>query len=65
MVHRPPTGRAQDAFDDADFPAYATGRAADMLGVTPEFLRSLDATGCLRPSARPAGSGGIHGTSCS
>jgi MerR family transcriptional regulator, heat shock protein HspR len=36
-------------FDDADFPAYTMGRAAEMLGVTPAFLRSLGAAGLLAP----------------
>ena len=36
-------------FDDADFPAYTMGRAADMLGVTPAFLRSLGAAGLIEP----------------
>ena len=35
--------------DDADYPAYTMGRAADILDVQPGFLRSLDATGLLRP----------------
>ncbi len=36
-------------FDDADFPAYTMGRAAEMLGVTPAFLRSLGAAGLVEP----------------
>ncbi|MFI5491098.1 MerR family transcriptional regulator [Actinoplanes sp. NPDC051859] len=36
-------------FDDADFPAYTMGRAADMLGVTPAFLRSLGVAGLIEP----------------
>ncbi len=39
-----------DKFDDADYPAYTIGRAADLLGVQPAFLRSLDATGLLTPN---------------
>jgi MerR family transcriptional regulator/heat shock protein HspR len=34
-------------FDDADFPAYTMGRAAEMIGVTPAFLRSLGAAGLI------------------
>ncbi|MEU6117404.1 MerR family transcriptional regulator [Streptomyces sp. NPDC047117] len=30
-----------DKFDDDDYPAYTMGRAAEMLGTTPAFLRSL------------------------
>jgi DNA-binding transcriptional MerR regulator len=37
------------AFDDADFPAYTMGRAADMIGVTPAFLRSLGSAGLIEP----------------
>ena len=36
-------------FEDADFPAYTMGRAAEMIGVTPAFLRSLGAAGLLEP----------------
>ena len=37
------------SFDDADFPAYTMGRAADMIGVTPAFLRSLGVAGLIEP----------------
>ena len=37
------------AFEDADYPAYTMGRAADMIGVTPAFLRSLGAAGLIEP----------------
>jgi MerR family transcriptional regulator/heat shock protein HspR len=36
-------------FDDADFPAYTMGRATEMIGVTPAFLRSLGAAGLIEP----------------
>jgi MerR family transcriptional regulator/heat shock protein HspR len=36
-------------FDNADFPAYTMGRAAEMIGVTPAFLRSLGSAGLLEP----------------
>ena len=36
-------------FDDADYPAYTMGRAAEMLGVTPAFLRSLGTAGLIQP----------------
>jgi DNA-binding transcriptional MerR regulator len=36
-------------FDDADYPAYTMGRATEMLGVTPAFLRSLGAAGLIEP----------------
>ena len=43
-----------DALDDPDYPAYTTGRADEVLGVRPAFLRSLDAADAVRP-ARSAG----------
>jgi MerR family transcriptional regulator, heat shock protein HspR len=43
------------AFDDADFPAYTMGRAADMIGVTPAFLRSLGSAGLLEPERSHGG----------
>lgn len=50
------SSRAASPFEDADYPAYTMGRAAEMLGVTPDFLRSLDAAGLLDPER----SGGGH-----
>jgi MerR family transcriptional regulator/heat shock protein HspR len=47
--------RTPDRFDDADYPAYTIGRAADLLGVQPAFLRSLDATGLLSPNRSAGG----------
>jgi len=35
--------------DDPDFPAYTTGRAAEVLGVRQAFLRSLDVAGAVVP----------------
>ena len=43
------------AFDDADYPAYTMGRAADMIGVTPAFLRSLGAAGLIEPERSEGG----------
>ncbi len=40
---------------DEDYPAYTMGRAADLLGVQPAFLRSLDATGLLTPNRSAGG----------
>ena len=42
-------------FDDADFPAYTMGRAAEMIGVTPAFLRSLGTAGLLEPERSHGG----------
>ena len=40
---------AEQNFDDEDFPAYSMGRAAELLGVTQAFLRSLDAARLVAP----------------
>ena len=48
------TGRL-DALDDPDYPAYTTGRAAEVLGVQQAFLRSLDAADAVRPQRTPGG----------
>ncbi len=45
----------QNKLDDQDYPAYTMGLAADLLGVQPGFLLSLDATGLLTPFAPPVG----------
>ncbi|MEU3842716.1 MerR family transcriptional regulator [Streptomyces sp. NPDC028635] len=37
----PRSTRAVSPLDDDDYPAYTMGRAADMLGTTPAFLRAL------------------------
>jgi MerR family transcriptional regulator, heat shock protein HspR len=36
-----------DVFDDPHYPAFTMGRAAEMLGVTAAFLRSLGAIGFI------------------
>ncbi len=41
--------------NDQDFPAYTMGLAADLLGVQPAFLRSLDAAGLLTPDRSAGG----------
>ncbi len=41
--------------DDPDFPAYTTGRAAELLGVRQAFLRSLDTAGALVPQRSVGG----------
>jgi DNA-binding transcriptional MerR regulator len=48
------TGRLGD-LDDPDYPAYTTGRAAEVLGVQQAFLRSLDAAGALSPERSAGG----------
>jgi DNA-binding transcriptional MerR regulator len=44
-----------DALDDPDYPAYTTGRAAEVLGVRQAFLRALDAAGAVRPQRTAGG----------
>ncbi|AEV88118.1 MerR family transcriptional regulator [Actinoplanes sp. SE50] len=41
--------------DDADLPAYTMGRAAELIGVTQAFLRSLDGTGLIEPERSAGG----------
>ncbi len=52
-----PTGAAAGTgrLDDEDFPAYSMGRAAEILGVTQAFLRSLDAARLLTPQRSAGG----------
>lgn len=38
-----------DNLDDDDYPAYTMGRAAEMTGTTPGFLRSLGDQGLIAP----------------
>ncbi|WP_328994024.1 MerR family transcriptional regulator [Kribbella sp. NBC_01245] len=42
-------------FDDDDYPAYTMGRAAEMLGTTPGFLRSLDEAKLIEPQRSDGG----------
>ncbi|RJQ91300.1 helix-turn-helix domain-containing protein [Amycolatopsis panacis] len=49
------TGGGADKFDDEDYPAYTMGRAADMLGATQNFLRSLDEAGLIQPQRSAGG----------
>ena len=44
-----------DALDDPDYPAYTTGRAAEVLGVRQAFLRSLDTVGAVTPQRTSGG----------
>ncbi|WP_261570396.1 MerR family transcriptional regulator [Frankia gtarii] len=41
--------KPSDSLDDDDYPAYTMGRAADMLGTTPAFLRALGEAGLITP----------------
>ena len=53
MSSTPPAGPA--SFDDEDYPAYTMGRAAEMLGTTPGFLRSLDEAKLITPQRSEGG----------
>jgi len=46
---------AADKFNDEHYAAYTMGRAAEMLGTTPGFLRSLDEVKLLVPQRSPGG----------
>lgn len=50
-----PQGGTTDKLDDVNYPAYAMGTAAELLGVQPAFLRSLDAAGLLSPGRSAGG----------
>jgi DNA-binding transcriptional MerR regulator len=41
--------------DDVHYPAYTMGRAAEMIGVTPAFLRRLDDAGLIAPERSSGG----------
>src|SRR3982074_3476322 len=46
---------AADKFDDEDYPAYTMGRAAEILGATQGFLRSLDEANLIQPQRSAGG----------
>ncbi|ETK35577.1 MerR family transcriptional regulator [Microbispora sp. ATCC PTA-5024] len=46
---------AEDRFDDDDYPAYSMGAAAEMLGVSPAFLRALGAAKLIEPKRSSGG----------
>jgi DNA-binding transcriptional MerR regulator len=41
--------------DDPDYPSLSMSQAAELLGVQPAFLRSLDTSGLLHPQRSPGG----------
>jgi DNA-binding transcriptional MerR regulator len=49
---RPPTA---DRLDDDHHPAYTMGRAAEVIGATPAFLRSLGEAGLITPMRSEGG----------
>ena len=50
-----PGAGLDDKLDEEDYPAYSMGRAAEMLGVTPGFLRGLDAARLFVPQRSAGG----------
>jgi DNA-binding transcriptional MerR regulator len=52
---QPMSDKTADKFDDDDYPAYTMGRAAEMLGTTPGFLRSLDEAKLITPQRSSGG----------
>ncbi|MEU8787997.1 MerR family transcriptional regulator [Streptomyces sp. NPDC048643] len=40
---------ANDRFDDDEYPAYTMGRAAELIGATPAFLRAVGEAGLITP----------------
>ena len=44
-----------DDLDDPDYPAFTTGRAAEVLGVQQAFLRALDTAGAVIPQRSDGG----------
>jgi DNA-binding transcriptional MerR regulator len=49
------TSPAADNLDDGDYPAYTMGTAADILGVTPAFLRALGQAQLITPRRSDGG----------
>ncbi|MEU7861418.1 helix-turn-helix domain-containing protein [Nonomuraea sp. NPDC049141] len=47
--------KAEDRFDDEDYPAYSMGAAAEMLGVTAAFLRALGVAKLIEPQRSSGG----------
>ncbi|MEU0884125.1 MerR family transcriptional regulator [Lentzea sp. NPDC005914] len=57
-THRPELAEPQTAaenLDDDHYPAYTMGRAAEMLGTTAAFLRSLDEQKLIEPQRSAGG----------
>ena len=50
-----PRETGADKLDDEHYPAYTIGRAADMLGTTVAFLRSLDEANLIDPQRSTGG----------
>jgi DNA-binding transcriptional MerR regulator len=51
-----PVGKSPaDRFDDEHYPAYTMGRAAEMIGATAAFLRSIEAAKLFDPARSDGG----------
>ena len=48
-------GQPDDMFGDEDYPAYTMGRAAEIIGTTPDFLRRLDEAKLIDPHRSAGG----------
>ena len=48
-------GQPDDMFADEDYPAYTMGRAAEIIGTTPDFLRRLDEAKLIDPNRSAGG----------
>lgn len=46
---------AADRLDDDNYPAYTMGRAAELIGATPGFLRALGEAGLVTPTRSEGG----------
>ena len=53
--NRSADGSLNGKIDDEDYPAYSMGSAAQILGTTPGFLRSLDEAKLLTPQRSEGG----------
>ena len=53
-----------DKFDDEHYPAYTMGGAAELLGVTQSFLRSLDEAKLMTRDGHPADTAATPATNC-
>lgn len=48
-------GQSDDMLDNEDYPAYTMGRAAEIIGATPDFLRRLDEAKLIDPHRSAGG----------
>ena len=48
-THRSTPDRLPDRLDDDDYPAYTMGRAAELIGATPAFLRAVGEARLITP----------------